>query len=216
MTEVALIQCRLGSQRLPRKILMQVKEKVLITYCLERASMSDVDYTVVICPKSDYCPELHRALGWNGEYLDVDELDVARRFALALEKFPCKRFVRLCGDSPLIDPALIDAGLALARITGAPLVHNPSYPHGQQVEVIDTQYFLEREPQLKDREHVTADLYTNAKYEEIVTLNVYRDMREDKKLSVDSIDDFYRIERIIKAMERDHTEYNWRQVCALA
>ncbi|MDB5425665.1 MAG: flmC [Phenylobacterium sp.] len=66
--------------------------------------------------------------------------DVLARFIGALDAWPAEHVVRLTGDCPLIDPALIDATVALHLEAGADYTQNrlvdKGFPKGQDVEVI--------------------------------------------------------------------------------
>jgi spore coat polysaccharide biosynthesis protein SpsF (cytidylyltransferase family) len=201
---VIIVQARMGSKRLPGKVLKKINGKVLLHYLTDRLWRARAPFYVA----------------WAGVHPDVDENDVASRFRLVLAECGTPTwFVRVCADSPLLDPALIRAAVVLFETTGAKIVNNPRYPHGQQVEVIDTQYFLEREPLMKsheDREHVTPYLYRNAAPGEWVEFHCNRDMRFDVSMAVDTQQDFDRIERVIKRMDRPHTEYGWRECMKLA
>jgi spore coat polysaccharide biosynthesis protein SpsF len=215
------IQARMNSKRLPGKVMKEINGKPLLAYLVERVNMTRVA-NAVLSPGGKVGPiERYFGLG-EGQYpytTEIDEDDVAGRFreAMAFNVHPW--FVRVCGDSPLLDPTLIAAAIDLFVHTGAKLVSNPHYPQGQRVEVIDTQYFLEREPLMtepQDREHVTPHLYRNAKPGEWVEFLCNRDMRFDVSMAVDTQADFDRMERVIKRMDRPHTEYGWRECMQLA
>jgi spore coat polysaccharide biosynthesis protein SpsF (cytidylyltransferase family) len=198
-----IVQARMGSKRLPGKILKEIGGKPLIGFLIDRLLMVPYHHVIAL-------PEL---------FPHVDENDVAGRFREVLKLRQVPWFVRVCADSPLLDPKLVRAAIDLYERTGAKLVSNPGYPHGQQVEVIDTQYFLEREPLMKEawhREHVTPFLYENAKAGEWVQFHCNRDMRFDVSLAVDTQKDFDRMERVIKRMDRPHTSYNWMECMQLA
>jgi spore coat polysaccharide biosynthesis protein SpsF len=215
------IQARMNSKRLPGKVLKEINGKPLLGYLLERVNQTGLA-NAVLTPGNTAGP-IDRYLGGGEKQVpyttDIHEDDVAGRFrdAQSLNVHPW--FVRVCGDSPLLDPDLIKAALNLWRYTGAKIVSNPHYPQGQRVEVIDTQYFLDREPLMtepQDREHATPFLYRNAKPGEWVEFHCNRDMRFDVSMAVDTQADFDRIERVIKRMDRPHTEYTWRECMQLA
>jgi spore coat polysaccharide biosynthesis protein SpsF (cytidylyltransferase family) len=200
-----IVQARMGGTRLPGKVLKKINGKILLHYLTDRVSRAQAPFWIA----------------WAHYYTGIHESDVAGRFrnVLLQEVGRPAWFVRVCADSPLLDPALINAAIALFKATGAKIVNNQRYPHGQQVEVIDTQYFLEREPLMTgtgDREHVTTYLYRNAKPGEWVEFFCNRDMRFDVSLAVDTQQDFERMERVIKRMDRPHTEYGWQECMQLA
>ena len=197
-----IVQAREGGTRLPGKVLKEINGKPLIGYLAERLDLTEMDWVVA----------------WAHNYPEVDENDVAGRFRCVLKESRARWFVRVCADSPLLDPALINAACWLFRETGAKLVSNPGYPHGQQVEVIDTKWFLECEPKMadpRDREHVTACLYKTDP-DDWITFSPGASYNTWPKLAVDTPEDFARMERIIGRMTRDHTEYNWLECVELA
>jgi spore coat polysaccharide biosynthesis protein SpsF len=217
---VIIVQARMGSKRLPGKVMKEINGKPLIGYVLDRTK-----WCIVTMPHSDrelwdFCFEyVGRGRTLHSDQRIADD-DVAGRFASCLREIGEPRwFCRISGDSPLIDPMLVTAAEGLFHCTGARLVSNPHYPQGQRVEVIDTQYFLEREPLMtepQDREHVTPYLYRNAAPGEWVEFLCNRDMRFDVSMAVDTQADFDRMERVIKRMDRPHTSYNWRECMQLA
>ncbi len=199
-----IIQARMGGTRLPGKVLKEINGKPLIDYLTERVALTEMDWTVA----------------WAERYPEVAEDDVAGRFRAVLLEHKPRWFVRVCADSPLLDPALINAACWLFRETGAKLVSNPGYPHGQQVEVVDTQWFLEWEPKMtdEDREHVTLLLKDRARGGEFVQFACVSAPVPWSlpSLAVDTPEDFARMERIIGRMTRPHTEYNWLECVRLA
>jgi spore coat polysaccharide biosynthesis protein SpsF len=214
-----IVQARMGSKRLPGKVMKEINGKPLIGYLLDRVEGAA---TVVLLLAVDRTTPLDSYLAsrqqWRA-YWPGPEDDVAGRFRDLLRAEKPEYFVRLCGDSPLLDRDLLHAAVELFCRTDAMLVSNPRYPHGQQVEVIDTQYFLEREPLMtepQDREHVTPYLYRNAAPGEWVEFHCNRDMRFDVSMAVDTQADFDRMERVIKRMDRPHTECGWRECMQLA
>ncbi len=85
------------------------------------------------------------------------EEDVAARFVKAIEAYPCDAFIRICGDSPMVHPALIDFLIMFNTVTRPTFVHVDLGIRGTIVELVRTQDFLEGVPMFgKDlREHVT-------------------------------------------------------------
>lgn len=118
---VAVIQARMGSTRLPGKVLMPVAGKPLLWHILHRAARCRRVDRVVVATSDDasddplavFCRE-EGALCMRGPLLNV--LD---RYRLAAEASGAGTLVRITGDAPLIDPGIIDYLLdALAREDG--------------------------------------------------------------------------------------------------
>ena len=218
MKTVAIIQARLGSTRCPRKVIREIRGKPLIRYVVERVSMANVAEVIVAVPEPD-CKEITAAVGWDGPWQvlapHVSEDDVAGRFATILGMNPCDAFVRICADSPLIDPALID--MAVERFTSGCLniIRSSNYPHGQQVEVVNTKTFLEVEPKMKGkyREHVTLWFYAPR----LPDVNEFWPSKDFShvRMVVDTEEDFENMKALIGKMDGPHTEYHWREIMEL-
>ena len=134
--------------------------------------------------------------------------------------------MRVNGDSPLLDQALVDRGVRLFRAGDRDLVTNVaprSFPRGQSVEVISTTALRAALPRLTapgDREHVTVGLYRDPRELTIENFAVGDTGAGpdggDVRLVLDTPQDAIAIERILAAMTRPHWQYGWRQVLSLA
>ena len=149
-----IVQARMGSTRLPGKVMRRVAGKPLIGYLIDSLlECKNIDKTIYAIPEKDKSSAL-------GEYLGVrhvtivlgPEDDVAARFRIALEKYPCDMFVRVCADSPLLEPGTVDEATFL---WDNPYYHVGSIP-GNQAEGFETKAFLKAEPDMdgEEREHL--------------------------------------------------------------
>ena len=217
MTVHCIIQARLGSTRLPGKVLMEIEGKPLLQYLIERLNRCQrVDKIILAIPEND-------AGKFNGELaVDVylgDELDVASRFAGALKAYPCEAFVRVCADSPLLDPKLVDEAIRLYRDRQPDIscnIHPRTFPMGQCVEVIKTATFLEERVHFSgnDKEHVTSFFYERATDYEIVNFEYIKNVSKNSMV-VDTQADFDRVKRIIERLNGEHLDYGWQELlCA--
>ncbi len=224
----AVVQARMGSARLPGKVLMELAGRPALDYLLERLEHASTLEAVVVATSREaaddavasYCAaratDCHRG----------DQDDVAGRLLEAAERFELDAFVRVNGDSPLLDQALVDRGVRLFTAGGCDLVTNVrprSFPHGQSVEVISVRALRAVLPRLSapgDREHVTAGLYRDPGPLRIENFDAggygVGPDGGDVRLVMDTPGDAVAIERILEAMERPHWEYGWRQVLELA
>ena len=202
MNPLCIVQARMGSTRLPGKVMMEVKGKPLLGYLLERLP----DPKVVATPDNriaDYVQERCPAYVWDGP---VD--DVAGRFAAVLNDCAAyDAFIRICADSPLLDPAVVDAAVTL---------YQPPYFQLHcsvgSVEVVDTGEFLRGLPKMDavQREHVTG--FVRRSYDRVF---YFGDEWPEQRLVVDTAEDFQRVKSVIEKMTRPHMEYGWRECLAL-
>jgi spore coat polysaccharide biosynthesis protein SpsF len=208
----AVIQARASSVRLPGKVLREVRGKPLLQYLVDGLRHAASLDRLVLATSDDLGDDAVAALGTRiGLSVVRGPLDdVLARFLLAAERFGLRALVRVNGDSPLLDPALVDRAVGLFEAGGADLVTNTfprSYPKGQSVEVVSVAA-LERaaaslDPQ--DREHVTRFFYRHP--DQFRITNFTRpSYAGDLQLSVDTADDLRSFERLLDRLDAPHWE----------
>jgi len=160
---VAIVQSRMGSTRLPNKVMNEINGMPMIELLLARLSQSkELDQIVVatsIDVKNIPLVEHVRALGYACE--QGSENDVLERYVNAARAHHADAVVRITGDCPLVDPQLVDECIQLFRTENVDYFSNvskPSYPDGLDIEVV-TLAALERAMLESDKpfdhEHVT-------------------------------------------------------------
>lgn len=111
---VAIIQARMGSSRLPGKVLMKMGSRMgsrtLLGFLTERLSLSRTIDTLVVATtthqRDDVIVEEARKLGV--ECFRGSETDVLKRYVQAARVFNADIVVRVTGDNPFTDPYSID------------------------------------------------------------------------------------------------------------
>jgi spore coat polysaccharide biosynthesis protein SpsF len=224
----ALVQARLGSTRLPGKVLMDLGGRPALDYLLERLAHAQTLQCVVVAtsreraddPVAEHCARsgisCHRG----------PHDDVAARLLQAADGCSLDAFVRVNGDSPLLDQRLVDRGVTLFTQGGRDLVTNVfprSFPCGESVEVLRTEALRAALPRLTepdDREHVTTALYRDPSGLVIENFTAGADgVGPDGggvRLVLDTPDDAVTMRRILRAMERPHWAYGWSELLTLA
>jgi spore coat polysaccharide biosynthesis protein SpsF len=161
---LAIVQARMGSQRLPGKTLQEIGGKPMLGLVLERISRaSQLDGVVVATTRNaadDPVAKLGVACGADVYLGSVD--DVLDRYYQAARLYGAELIVRVTGDCPLVSPCLIDEAVTATLETGVDYTSNSrpisTFPEGLDVEVF-TFAALEwawREAVLgSEREHVT-------------------------------------------------------------
>jgi len=139
---LAVLQARMGSERLPGRPSMPLARAPLIVRQIERMARSRRVDRLVVSTTTDPADDVLEAVV-RREAIAVHRgppQDELARLAGALEAHPADHVVRVGDDSPLIDPELIDATLDLHLAERADHTTNRSpgaaYPAGQGVEVI--------------------------------------------------------------------------------
>jgi spore coat polysaccharide biosynthesis protein SpsF len=161
---LAVIQARMSSTRRPGKTLADVGGEPLLSLVVRRlAGAARVGRTVIatsIGPEDDPIAELASELGVDAHRGPRD--DVLARYAEAVSSHP-GTVVRITGDCPLIDPAVVDSAVELLEDTpGGAYVSNVeprTYPDGLDVEAFTADALRVAAAEATDpadREHVTS------------------------------------------------------------
>ena len=160
-----IVQARMGSTRLPGKVMKEVNGKPLIGYLIDRLlECRHIDKIIVAIPERDMNSSLGRYLQTLPVYISLGpEDDVAKRFSIALKAHHCDAFVRVCADSPMIQPGTV----AWASMVADDYYFVGSYP-GDQAEGFKTRAFLDAVPHMKGAEREHLGLYFKRKHSTVV------------------------------------------------
>lgn len=218
----AIIQARTSSSRLPGKMLTEVGGKSLLAWVAERlehaGSLDEIVLATSAEASDDALAALGGALGLPVVRGALD--DVAGRMLLAARERGLDAFVRVNGDSPLLDPRLVDRGVDLLKATGADLASNVvrrTFPKGESVEVLDTAAYgraYEYMTAKEHLEHVTAYLYAHPAGFTIESFESGHDWGAIQ-LSVDSPEDLERFSAIARTFDRPHWEYGVDEIVSM-
>lgn len=168
MKTVAVIQARMGSSRLPGKVLMDIGGKSMLAHVVARAQQAHkVDEVLVATTTSasddaivDFCTR-EKIRCFRGS-----EADVLDRFYGATQFAGADAVVRITADCPLLDPEVIDRVVVTLHETGCDYATNTlryTYPDGLDVEAFTAgalQRAWREAEKPSQREHVTPYLRT--------------------------------------------------------
>jgi glutamate-1-semialdehyde aminotransferase/spore coat polysaccharide biosynthesis protein SpsF (cytidylyltransferase family) len=206
---IGVTQARIGSSRLPGKVLLKINNKTLLEYHLERAIQSKlIDKWIVATTNEinsdlicDLCSSLH-ITSFKGSTNDV--LD---RFYYAVKDYSPDYVVRITSDCPLIDPDVIDQIVGLCVIKKLDYLSNtlePTFPDGIDVEVFSFNALEKawKESFLKsDREHVTPYIWRNSTFFDKTMFKSenynFIENLSNIRLTVDYMDDYELIKLLI-------------------
>ena len=203
MNVIAIVQARLSSLRLPKKILMNFKDYTVIELLLKRLSKSKKINQLVVATTIneedlELCNFLHNI---NILYYRGSENNVLKRFYECAVKFNADIIVRVTGDCPLVDPEVVDKCIELFLSSNVDYTcnRNPAtFPDGLDVEVFSFKV-LEKMNFLNlndyEKEHVTPYIYQSNKFK-INTLKSDDDF-SFLRLTIDEAIDFQVLKQII-------------------
>ncbi|MCK9280012.1 MAG: glycosyltransferase family protein [Melioribacteraceae bacterium] len=170
MNKVVIVQARLGSTRLPAKILKDLSGKPVLYHVLERIKKAKlVDDIVVATTDLDNDEPLVEYLRENKiYYYRGSSDDVLSRYYEAAFQYKADIIIRITSDCPLIDPEVIDSIIKIYLENNKyDYVSNTimrTFPRGLDVELLTfaalKKSFYGAE-QKSEREHVTPYIYNN-------------------------------------------------------
>ena len=164
---LAILQARMSSTRLPGKVLEPVLGTPMIIRQIERLNASnELDYIVVATSHEASDDALAEALSSAGIDCFRGNLnDVLSRFADCASEYPAENIIRLTADCPLADPEVIDSVVLQHQSSGADYTSNTlkrTFPRGLDVECFTSEAFSrlqQFELSSQEREHVTMGFY---------------------------------------------------------
>lgn len=220
MRVVAIVQARMGSTRLPGKVLKDLSGKTALARVVERTRLAtlldDVVVATTLQPADDAiiqeCEQISIAC-FRG-----NEADVLDRYHRAAREFAADAIVRITADCPVIDPELIDTAVRAFLDQKPDYVTNgltSTYPLGLGVEVVSAIALAQAWREAMEsyqRAHVTAYIYEHPERFKIVSLSAEADYSK-YRWTLDTLAD-YELLRIIYA-HFDQEHFRWRDVLAL-
>jgi spore coat polysaccharide biosynthesis protein SpsF len=204
----AIIQARMGSSRLPNKVMKEVLGKPLIDYLLERVSIAEkIDRIILATTTKKEDDNLAKHVAYLGyDVFRGSEDDVLSRYYNAFYKFKdefekSNGIVRITGDCPLIDPHLIDEVIKAYQEKDMEYVSlSPRFAEGLDVEIFSETLLSQAFNEAKlpsEREHVALFFHNNKSL-----FNMYRiqNSSDDSnyRITVDEENDFLVVKAIIE------------------
>jgi spore coat polysaccharide biosynthesis protein SpsF len=203
LTVVAIIQARMGSSRLPGKVLRPLGPRPVLGWVVRAAQAARGVSDVVVAtseglgddPVAEFCRETGvRVVRGSPE-------DVLARFEQVLDEHPHHSLVRLTADCPFLDPTVID--MAVGAFIGGDVdylstVTPRTLPRGLDVEVLSSEA-LRKAGELAtgvDRVHVTSYVYARPFDFRIAGLTFFP-QADDLRLTLDTVTDGVLLDHVV-------------------
>ena len=212
MSAGVIVQARMGSARVPGKVLRDLAGRPLLGHLLDRVRTLGIPLVVATSddPSDDAIESFCAAENVAVHRGALD--DVAARFLGAARERGIDPIVRVSGDSPLIDPAIVRHALELWEpgllVTN---VRPRSFPTGQSVEVFEREALEAADMSPEAREHVTTTLPARLQVRNFSHTPDLSDLR----LTLDTRADAARLDALFARMERPPADYTLDDIVEL-
>ena len=215
-------QARMGSSRLPNKVLMDIDGKPSLKFMIDRVKKSKRVEKIIVATTTDERDKVivEFCVKNNILFYCGSENDVLDRYYNASKINNIKTIVRLTSDCPLIDPVLIDKTIDLYFDKSVNYAANAvppdekKYPDGSDVQVFSFDA-LKRSwvetTDLKDREHVTFYMWDKRDNFNTIMLDNKHDWGK-YRITVDFIEDLELVREIVKKLNDNNLEGSTKEI----
>jgi spore coat polysaccharide biosynthesis protein SpsF len=218
---VAVVQARMGSTRLPGKVLKSLGGESVLARVVRRLRRSTLISEVVIATSASPgdVAVVREADRIGARCFRGSECDVLDRFYQASRMFHADVVVRITSDCPLIDAEVTDKVIRAFIKDQPDYASNAlerTYPRGLDTEVMSADALARawrQAKELHEREHVTPYLYEHPELFKIVSVRIDADYSACR-WTLDTPEDLEFI-RAVYAHFNKCDDFSWRDVLAL-
>ena len=222
MNVIAIIQARMGSSRLPGKVLMPILGRPMLEMQIERIERcKKIDRIVVATsnnPEDQPITDLCHRLGV--DFFQGDQENVLDRFYQAAKLYSPDHTVRLTGDCPLADPALIDELVDFYMASECDYASNAeelTLPDGLDAEIFS---FSALEQAWKEAvlpshlEHVTPFIRSQPERFKKASYRYHMDL-SNLRWTVDEPEDMEFVRRVYEILYPEKPDFSIKDILAL-
>lgn len=217
-----IIQARMGSTRLPGKVLMKINEKSILEHLVSRITPSQSIDQIVIATttntEDDALAQFCLAKGW--AYTRGSDWDVLDRFYQTAKQYPqVKNIVRITADCPLHHHSVIDFVVKEYENSAKDYFSNSNHEPDFLEDGFDVEVFSFKALEsawkeaklLSEREHVTPYIKNSGQF--TCEWKKYQ-VNYCYKLSVDTLDDFRAVQEIFQQFNKN-LDFGMNEVISL-
>lgn len=219
-----IIQARMGSSRLPKKVMKKIQGKSILEHVVERVKQSKLIDEIIIATTTEEKDSIIavEAIRLGVKVFRGSEEDVLSRYYYGAKKYELNVIVRITSDCPLIDPVVLDDVIGLYLENNYDIVSNASanledrtFPRGLDSEVFSFEILesaYTHANQKYEREHVTPYIYENSTqvfyFKNKIDYSKYR-------LTLDTEEDFLLINEIYKRLYKGKHDFYLTEIINL-
>lgn len=202
MKNLVIIQARMGSSRLPGKVLMELAGKTVLECVVERVRECNLVDEILVATtiEKENLPLIAMCAGKGIRVFCGSENDVLDRFYQAARLLSPENVIRITADCPLLDASVLERIIRRHQETEADYTSNtiePTYPDGLDCEIMKFSVLCEawREAKLaSQREHVTQYMIHQEKYKRESVKNETDYSKE--RWTIDTLEDYQFVSNI--------------------
>jgi len=223
----AIIQARMGSTRLPGKVLRELSGIPMMQFQVNRVRKSRLLNQVIVAtstlPQDDEIASL--CSGNDIPCFRGSENDVLSRYYETAKAYSVDTVVRLTADCPLIDPAVIDRSIELFENGGFDYVANTippettHFPDGSDVEIFSLQALERANREVtseSDREHVTFYFWKSKQKNSFSSGQLDNNQNWSKyRFTVDYPEDYDVVTRIVELLNKSNQFGTLEEIIAI-
>ena len=225
MRKVVIIQARMGSSRLPGKVLMEIEGRPVLKWMASAAQSINMIDQIIIATSIEsqddaievWCKEN------NVNIFRGHEKDVLSRYYGAAKEFGLKSgdiVMRLTADCPILDPQVCGEVLALQMRTGKDYVNNVStprsWPDGLDCEVFTFNVLEKTFQEATDdlyREHVTLYIRRNPHLFDTLSLSCPVGGIGTYRWTLDTEHDLKHIKYLMSKLAKSNSSFSYLDIC---
>jgi spore coat polysaccharide biosynthesis protein SpsF len=224
MTTAITIQARMGSTRLPGKVLKEAAGQPLLSHMVERLKLvPNIDKIIIATTdKATDDPIVELAKSVDVDFYRGSEDDVLSRVLEAAQHHGIDLIVETTGDCPLIDPETIHQIIETYHGSDVDYVSNVierSYPIGMDTQVFTTDILADvakRTDDPQDHEHVSLFIYHHPEIYRLKNVLASPELTApDWRLTLDTPEDYTLIKTVFEALYPDNPAFSLADMFAL-
>ncbi len=209
MKVICILQARIGSQRLPGKVVADICGQPMLVHIINRLkktkTIDEIIVATTIKPEDDIIVNTVKRHGIPVFRGDVD--DVLGRIARVVEKWRPETVVHATGDNPLVSPDVIDVLVQHCMNGNYDFTFMPGLPLGVGADVYRSNTILlldQRATSVHHREHINAYVFDNSADFKIGRFTPPPAMQKPQlRLTVDTPEDLHLIKEIYKRLYKE-------------
>lgn len=216
MKVVCIVQARVGSTRLPGKVLKKICGKTVLEHDINRLKQAkNIDEIVIATTtKKDDDAIVDEAKRLNVKYFRGSEQDVLSRYYYAAKENKANIVIRVTSDCPCLDYIILDDMVEkfsnnLSQYDYFSNTILRTFPRGYDIEIFSFEVLEEAFINAKlnyEREHVTPYLYNKINNYKIGHYK-YKNDYSKYRVTLDTVEDFKVINNIYKELYNCETYF---------